>query len=111
MNKKPSTGVHEITTVSTSVVTIACHNSLNFHFTWRQKVDTGNGLVSNGHLSLDGANVKASESIEVVEDGAVRSTDSKFNSGKFREDTEHAERSLVHNHLSREWRPQNPKTP
>ena len=61
---------------------------MNFHFTWREKVDSGNRLVANCHLTFNCTDVESLEAAAVFENGSVRSSDSEFNSGELGHDAE-----------------------
>ena len=56
---------------------------MDFHFAGRQKIDARNGLVADGHLTLDCAHVESRETGEVFEEGLIRGAASELDLGKF----------------------------
>ena len=98
MDKEPSSGVHEVALGAGGVVTFALCNSLHLHFTGWEKVDARNGLVADGHLSLDSTNIESRETSEVFEKGLVWGTAGKLDLWKFRGDSKEADILLGHHH-------------
>lgn len=73
MDVEPAAGMEQVTGVAQEVVAGCVGNGTkDLDFTWGQKVDTGNTLVANGNLTLEGVGVKALEARAVVEKGFVR---------------------------------------
>ena len=75
-------------------------NILDVELAGREKVDTGDGAVANGNLTLACVDVNSGEVVEVLEEGAVRGTHGKLHLGQLGEDTEESHLSLCHSHLS-----------
>ena len=98
MNEKPSSSVHEVALSACGVVTSALCNSLDLHFTGREKVDARNGLVSDGHLPLDCTNIESRETSEVGEQGLVWSAAGELDLWKFWGNAKEAEILLDHLH-------------
>jgi hypothetical protein len=73
---------------------------LDVELTGGEEVHTRDGSVANGDLTLGGVDVDTGESVEVVEEGAVRSTHGQLHLGQLGEDTEESHLGLSHSHLS-----------
>ena len=73
---------------------------LDVNFAGRKKIDTGDGAVANGHLTLACVHIYSSESIEVVKESSVRSAHGELNLRELGKDTEESHLGLCHGHLS-----------
>ena len=69
---------------------IACTSSqvLDFHLTRRKQVNTRNRFVADGDLTLERRHVETGETIESLEQSAVRSAHSQLDLRNFWQDTE-----------------------
>ena len=98
MDKEPATSVHEGTGVSAGEVTLTTGNHhVEVHLTWGEEVNARDRLVADSHLSLDRADVESLEASEVLEEGAVRRANGKFDTGELGNNGEHA-CGRVHKH-------------
>ena len=105
VNEEPSSCVHEDSTVCFRLVSgSSSDQSVYFHLTWRKQVNSWNALVTNCHLTLDGAYVETLETAAVFKDGPVWSSHSEFYSCKFWHDSEEAHLSSDHLHaINTKW--------
>ena len=65
-----------------------------------EKIDTGDGAVADGDLTLGCVDVHSGEVVEVVEEGTVGGTQGQLYLGQLGEHTEESHLGLSHRHLS-----------
>ena len=75
-------------------------NILDVDLTRGKKINSGDGAVADGDLTLACVYVDSGEVIEVVEECSVRCTQSELDLGELGENTEESHLSLCHCHLS-----------
>ena len=96
MNEAPATRVDEFTRVGLGNFALGLVHTSKLDLAWWQKVNSWDGLIADGDLTLGGTNVDATEARKVLEESSIWCTHGQFHLWQLWEDTKVPYSSLLH---------------
>ena len=99
MYKAPAARMDKLTGIRLRLLTFTSGHTSELDRAGWQKINSWNGLIADGNLTLGSADVYSTESGEVLEESIIGSSHGQLHLWQLGKDTEVSHSVLLHNHV------------